>query len=180
VSDAKRSALPYVLAARPCGVASVTALLRALVFSVWASVHHGPLPADADPIADAIVAAVMADAGNAPALGSHALDAVTMALWSEHESHLQREPRPVSWDARALVSCGPWQIRCDLARSHSVGWQARYWLAYLHHGARVCPDSPAAPLSSGSCHRGRALADWRVSRARAVLSALLRQLGQDE
>lgn len=37
----------------------MTELLRALVFSVWGAIHVGPLPADAEPIADALVSATL-------------------------------------------------------------------------------------------------------------------------
>ncbi len=146
--------------------------LRALVFAVWAALHPGPLPADADPIADALVAATLQRAGEAPALGSLELDLATMAVYVEGESQIHVEPQPWSWDARGRISCGMLQERCDFVRFHSLADQASRWLQLARWGAQVCPDSPLAPLSSGSCRRGRKLADERVARARAILQAL--------
>jgi hypothetical protein len=151
----------------------MVAALRAVVFGVWAIVHPGPLPPDADPIATALVEATIARADEAPALGSHALDLATMAFWAEHESRLHLEPVAVSEDARAGQSCGILQEDCTFVRMHSLKEQAERWLQLLRWGARVCPSSPAAPLSSGRCSRGRRLADWRTGEARAVLGALL-------
>jgi hypothetical protein len=147
--------------------------LRTLVFGIWAMVHAGPLPPEADAIADALVAATVQRAHEAPALGSHALDLVAAAVWVENESRIRLEPRPESWDARDLISCGPLQLRCDFVRHHSLRDQASRWLQLLRWGKGACPESPAAPLSSGSCARGRRLAEARIATARALLGRWL-------
>ena len=158
----------------------MTELLRALVMATWAAIHPGPLPPDAEPIADALVQAVMADAEHSPALGSHAEDLVAMAVWAEHESRLRIEPRPESHDAVDGTSCSFLQIPCRLARRYTLAGQAKYWLWLAHYSARECPASPLAPLSSGSCARGRRLADYRTGLARATLMALLRAADSEE
>jgi hypothetical protein len=155
-------------------------VLRALVFAVWSSLHAGPLPADAVPIADALVTATLQRAHEAPALGSHALDLVTLAVWAEHESRLLLLPVPESWDARGGVSCGYLQLPCAFVATHSLADQASRWLQLLRWGARACPEAPAAPLSSGSCHRGRRLAEYRIGLARETLARLLVVAEQQE
>jgi hypothetical protein len=152
---------------------TLTAQLKALVLGVWMAIHPGPLPADAEIIADALVGASLQRADEAPALGSPALDLVAEAVWVEHESGIQREPHPESWDARARVSCGPLQEPCDFVRTHSLRDQASRWLQLLRWGKSVCPESPAAPLSSGSCARCRRLADGRIGKSRELLVAWL-------
>jgi hypothetical protein len=44
------------------------------------------------------------------------------------ESQGQTNPLPLSWDARAGISCGAWQERCTFVRTASVANQARYWI----------------------------------------------------
>lgn len=142
--------------------------IRTLVLFVWATLHPHALPKDACVIADAIVEAIVFRSVNQPVFGSIELDAVTMALWTDGESNVQLEPRPQSHDARDGTSCGPWQEPCAFVRTHTLHDQARYWLWLLHEGRKLCPESPAAPLSGG-CRNGRPLAGRRLARAAGML-----------
>lgn len=153
--------------------------LRALVFAVWSAIHPGPLPSDADAIADAIVEAIVFRSKGPPVLGSHDLDLVAMALWADGESALRLHPPARSHDAKDHKSCSVWQEPCAFVWTHTLRDQARYWIWLLHEGARICPESPAADLSGG-CTAGRGLADRRVLRARTTLQALLAIVEQEE
>lgn len=154
--------------------------LKALVLTVWGILHAGPLPIEAEAIADALVEATIQRGSERPALGSHALDLVASAVWVENESRIHVQPRPESWDSRAGQSCGILQLPCEFVRTHSLRDQASRWLQLLRWGARRCSESPAAPLSSGSCARGRRLADGRVLLARGTLQRLLAYVTQEE
>lgn len=161
-------------------------LLKALAVSVWAVAAPAFARAPAAPaISEAIAVAVIEDAPNAPALGSHAEDVAMLAQIALEESNVQLAPRPQSWDAHAGVSCGAFQERCDTLPATLVG-QARRALWLLHAGALACPESPGAPYLGGTgprCRRGlaRAIADRRLERARAALrSALAHVARQDD
>ncbi|HEY8041753.1 MAG TPA: hypothetical protein VIF15_18240 [Polyangiaceae bacterium] len=138
--------------------------LRALAMAVWGGVHPtAPRMADAPVIANAIATVIAQDA-EPPVFGSHEEDAAVMAYYALRESWLQ---------VRAVgdggVSFGVWQEHASTGRADVVT-QAKAWLVLLRDGARVCPASPAAPLSGG-CTAARKLADKRVARARALLAA---------
>jgi hypothetical protein len=148
--------------------------LVALVLALWSAASPAAVRSpDARAIAEAAAQAVLDDAEHAPALGSHAEDLAAMAEWARLESGLQRAPRPQSWDARAGISCGPWQEPCPFVARADLRGQARYWLELLHRGAVICPESPGAPLSGGCHGAGRRLSNARLARARALLSALV-------
>jgi hypothetical protein len=149
------------------------AQLKALVFAVWGMTHHGPLPADAEAIADALVSATIQRSHEAPALGSPAMDLVTAAVWVENESRISTHPHEESWDSKGGISCGMLQMRCEFVRTHSLRDQASRWLQMARWGAKVCTESPLAPLSSGSCHRGRRLSSGRIQLAHNTLEYLL-------
>ena len=113
----------------------MNAAILALVLSVL-----GPCP-DAQPIARAIVAAVesRASRGLAPVTASPAEDAALLAVYARLESGGQVHPQPWSWDARAGVSCGPWQMPCGV-RLGLVG-QAALWLRWVAGGGLAGVDS---------------------------------------
>jgi hypothetical protein len=132
--------------------------LLALVLSVL-----GPSP-DAAPIARAIVAAVEADACNAPVTTDHASDAVLLAVFARRESSALLRPAPQSWDARAGRSAGPWQMSPSVAKL-PLERQASLWLRWAREGgvAGLC----------GYGRAGRRIARQRLSEARAALTTAL-------
>jgi hypothetical protein len=143
--------------------------LKLLVLSIWAAVHPAaPRLHDAALIADAIQAAVTSDA-EPPVFGSREDDAAVMAYYAIRESWLSKDAV-----GDGGLSFGVWQQRSSAGRADVVT-QARSWLSLLHEGARICPASPAAPLSGG-CHAGRHVADRRATRAHALLEAARKSL----
>lgn len=104
--------------------------LVALVFSVWAQLHANVKSPDAPRIADAIAFAVEAE--KVPASGeSHAVDASLLAVYAKRESDLSEHPTPFSWDAKAGLSKGTWQLRSYLVDGRSLRAQAATWLGSL-------------------------------------------------
>ena len=143
--------------------------LRALIVAIWAAIHPAaPKLLDASEIADAITTAIQEDK-QPPVFGSREEDAAIMAYWALRES----------WLAKGAVgdhgrSFGVWQEPAITGRA-DVLTQARAWLIVLHEGQRICPESPAAPLSGG-CNVARGLANRRVARARALLAQVRQAL----
>ena len=84
------------------------------------------------------------------------------ARWAVEESWLR--PRAVGDSG---VAHGIFQLH-SAAGKGTLEQQTQGWLALLHEGARICPESPAAPLSGG-CVRARKLADRRTKAALRVL-----------
>ena len=104
--------------------------LVALVFAVWGQLHAPVQSKDAQRIADAIASAVEVEA--TPASGeSHAVDAALLADYANHESNLSEHPTPFSWDAKAGLSKGTWQLRSYLVDRQSLRQQAATWLGSL-------------------------------------------------
>jgi hypothetical protein len=68
-------------------------------------------------------------------------EAALLATYALHESAAQETPVPTSWDARAGVSCGPWQLRCALVRGATVRYQAHLWLWLFRRYGLVSLDS---------------------------------------
>jgi hypothetical protein len=147
--------------------------LRNMVFGVWAFIHPQlPVSGDAAEIASAIVTVVLEDGDRSPVTGSHALDAAAMAYWAACESTL----RLGAFHAHAVSpgdhrSAGAWQLGPEWGQRSALE-QARAWLYLLRAGAKVCPESPASPLSGG-CQRARKLADRRMEEARRALATHL-------
>jgi hypothetical protein len=136
--------------------------VKLLVLAIWGAVHPAaPRLRDAARIADAIDAAVSSDA-EPPVFGSREDDAAVMAYWALRESWLSADA--VGDGGRSF---GVWQQPAAVGRA-DLQTQARAWLGLLHAGARICPASPAAPLSGG-CTAGRSLADRRAIKARRLL-----------
>ena len=111
---------------------------------------------DAQDVAEAIASAVVADAGNAPLTGSHALDAATVALYAARESGLHMHPSPASWDASAGVSCGILQLPCSAVRWAPLDEQVRLWLRLAREGGLAALDSSASRAAHRE-HRARSL-----------------------
>ena len=136
--------------------------LKILVLAVWTAIHPAaPKLVDAPEIATAIATVVSQDP-QPPVFGSREEDAAVMAYYALRES----------WLRKGVVgdhgkSFGVWQ-EPEATGKADVLTQARAWVAVLREGARLCPESPAAPLSGG-CVAARKLADRRVKRARALL-----------
>jgi hypothetical protein len=148
--------------------------IRALVFSIWTliSPELARTP-DAPVIADALATVAVQDANLPPVFGSHDVDVVLEAVYVAGESGVDHNPRPQSWDAKDLVSCGILQERCSFARTHSLVEQARYWKVLLRAGKKSCPQTPSAPLG-GHCKAGQPLADVRMAIARELLREVIR------
>ena len=145
--------------------------LRTLVLAIWTAAGV-PTTADAPAIASAVAQAVADDADNAPVYTSHAEDLAVMAVYVVAESNVRVHPIAYSWDAKAGVSCGAFQVPCFVVRAQSLVGQAKYVLRLMHLGALTCPEQPLAPVI-GSCRAGRAQADWRVTHARELLRVAL-------
>lgn len=146
--------------------------LKTIILAIWAAIHpSAPKLADASEIADAIATVVSHDT-DPPVFGSREEDAAVMAYYALRESWLRK--RAVGDGGRSF---GVWQERAVTGQADVIT-QARAWLVQLREGARVCPASPAAPLSGG-CLIARKLADRRVARARALLEAAKQALWPD-
>jgi hypothetical protein len=137
--------------------------LQIIVLAIWGAVHPGaPRLHDAASIAAAIESAVSQDA-EAPVFASREEDAAVMAYYAIRESWLNHDAV-----GDGGLSFGVWQLRSASGRA-DLGTQARAWLSLLHEGARICPESPAAPLSGG-CVAARTTADRRSMRALNLLA----------
>jgi hypothetical protein len=132
--------------------------LKVIVLAIWAAVHPGaPRLPDAAPIAAAIETAVSQDV-EPPVFGSREEDAAVMAYYAIRESWLTHDA--IGDGGRSF---GVWQLRSASGR------------ALLHEGARICPASPAAPLSGG-CVAARSTADRRATKARSLLESARKTL----
>lgn len=145
-----------------------------LVLLAFLHVLHPTTPVLVDElqVLDAVVRVVGEDPAP-PVFGSREADGAAMLLWAWHESEFRDAPPPRSWDARALRSCGVWQEPCATTGRLDVATQARAWLALLHLGARLCPESPAAPLSGG-CDQAHGLAGRRMQQVAVLLDRVNR------
>lgn len=143
-----------------------------LVLAIWSVSGHS-LPKDAPVIADAIVTVTLdaAASGKPPVLGSYNEDIAAQAYWAEKESSVRLHPGhwvdPRTGKEVDPIAQGPFQTH-RLGPDATAIEYARDWRRQLRDGAKVCPESPLAPLS-GSCHLARPLADRRVREARALL-----------
>lgn len=146
--------------------------LRVLVLAVWSAINPAaPKLVDAPEIATAI-ATVVSEDPQAPVFGSREEDAAVMAYYALRESWLRKGV--VGDNGRSF---GVWQEPASTGRA-DVLTQARAWVATLREGARLCPASPAAPLSGG-CVAARKVADRRVKRARALLETARQALAAE-
>jgi hypothetical protein len=140
----------------------VVAHFVALALAVWATVHpRAPRLRDAPAIARAWAQAIDEDKRE-PVFGSKDRDCAVGAYYAIRESWLNATAIGDGGKSR-----GAWQEQSPAGRADLLT-QARAWRELLHEGARVCPASPAAPLSGG-CEEGRKLADRRVRNALRAL-----------
>jgi hypothetical protein len=96
-------------------------------------------------------------------------EAARLVVLAEHESRFREHPNPSSWDARADLAHGPWQLHGAMGLA-PLPQQARAELYLIHEGERICPDAPLAPLAGG-CHvaAARRMSDKLDERARELL-----------
>jgi hypothetical protein len=147
-------------------------MLKILVLAIWSAIHPAaPRLHDARQIAAAIETAVSQDP-EPPVFGSREEDAAVMAYYALRESWLNKDA--IGDGGRSF---GAWQQRNAAGRA-DLGTQARAWLALLHEGARICPESPAAPLSGG-CSVARSTADRRANKARELLEEAKRTVATE-
>lgn len=138
--------------------------LTLLLFALLARIAPGAdRVGDARAVVPAIAWAVTVDT-RPPVFESRDLDGAVLVVFAWHESRMQMKPR-VRIDARAWCAL---QVHGPRALEESPTACAQAALYVMHEGARICPVSPMAPYA-GSCLRARALADARVTQARALL-----------
>jgi len=94
-------------------------------------------------------------------------EAARLVVLAEHESRFREHPNPASWDARADLAHGPWQLHGPMGLA-PLPQQARAELYLIHEGERICPNAPLAPLAGG-CH---------VAAARRMSDKLDEQAGE--
>lgn len=136
-------------------------ILVAIVFAFWSQMGnmYGKQP-DARAVADAIASAVEVE--ETPATGeSHALDAALLAFYAAKESGVSLHPIAWSWDAKAGLSVGVWQLRRELVTGRPLTAQAAMWLHAVRVAGLVGADSSATR------------AEMRLRRTRELLAAAL-------
>lgn len=99
----------------------------AIVLSLLAAIQPG-----AERVTDRAVVDAIAAAAESP------LEASELAVYAWLESSGKTHPRAFSWDARAGVSCGPWQLRCSLSRTPAE--DAKQWIAIVRAHGLVAVD----------------------------------------
>lgn len=144
---------------------------RMLALAIFAQLWSGPLPPDANAIADASAQAVLANAS--PVFTSFTEDVAALATFARYESEISIHPKPFSHDALDGTSCGPWQLPCRFVATHTLTEQATQWLSLMRWSKATCPAHPAAPLCSGRCDRGTVISDNRLRAMRGALTAVL-------
>lgn len=140
-----------------------------IALSVWASLTPpGEVHPEGEIIANAIGESVAAE--KTPTLSSFQEDTDAVSIFVYYESLIQTHPKPMSWDAKAGISCGILQEPCKFVRVSTLKEQVDWWFDKFRLGRRICPQSPAAPLC-GTCG-GKALrmANSRMSQVRWILS----------
>ena len=95
-------------------------------------------------IAQAIAAGCEAEARHAPV--DVDMCAALVTTYMAHESGFQDAPSPVSWDARARVSCGVLQVPCRWSRGPR--YDVRLWLWMLRRSTLGSVDS--SPLRAAA------------------------------
>lgn len=146
--------------------------LLAVVFRIWSELARPGEGAGEQVVAEGLVDAVLERSEKAPALGSHDEDLAAGAYWAWFESRGRLKPGhwvdPRTGKQVDRKAFGPWQTH-HLGPDATAKAYARDFLWQLREGAKICPVSPAAPLS-GSCHLARRLADRRLKKARELLA----------
>src|SRR5271168_1419855 len=136
-----------------CGAGLRSRLMTNLKILVLAILSH--LTPGADRAAEpAVVNAIVAVGDEAT---SREVALLTTYAWLE--SRARTEPVAWSWDAKANVSCGPWQEPCGFVRTHSVADQARYWLRELRTAGLASLDSSPRRAARREAYALKALED---------------------
>lgn len=132
--------------------------LYTAVLRTWMTLAPGAVMPDAHEVAQAIEYAVENDPKPVPFTatsmnnGSSKLrDAVLMAVYAERESHVQQHPKCLSWDCKAGLSCGVWQMPCRFVKAHDLRDQAVHWIEMFRGGRQAC-DLPGA-IMCGHCRK---------------------------
>jgi hypothetical protein len=122
--------------------------LLSLVLAIFAHLGHSKARnPEAPRVAEAIAATDATEEEGA-----------TLALYAVLESGVSTHPRPQSWDAKMSISCGVWQMPCDVVDRLDLVGQARWWLASVR-------SRGLASLDSSPKRAAR-----RLSEARALLA----------
>lgn len=106
--------------------------MRALILAILAWMSPG-----AQHVADARVVDAIVEAS----MGATREEVALLTVYAWLESGAQVDPKPYSWDARAHVSCGPWQEPCAIVARLTLGGQARYWVRQLREVGLAKVDS---------------------------------------
>jgi hypothetical protein len=97
-------------------------------------------------------------------------EAARLVVLAEHESRFREHPNPSSWDARADLAHGPWQLHGAVGLA-PLAQQARAELYLIREGERICPDAPLAPLAGGCrVKAARRMSDSMDARARELVA----------
>lgn len=94
-------------------------------------------------------------------------EAALLVVFAKYESDFSLHPEPLSWDARADVAHGTWQL-WGAHGFDSVATQAKAWIWLYHAGQRSC-DVPLAPICGGC----RSKSARRIAVAREAEAARL-------
>lgn len=129
--------------------------MKALILAILTIIHPGAEKSADARVVDAIVEA---------SLGASLEEVALLTVYAWLESGAQVSPRPYSWDARAGVSCGPWQEPCVVVRRLTVPGQARYWLAELRRSGLASVDSSPKRAERRRARAMAALAEARDDR----------------
>lgn len=119
------------------------AALVALALRVFAALGLHP-SLEVSNVADAIATAAETDPHP---FADPELVAGLEADYAARESHASTHPIAFSWDARAHVSCGVWQMACAFVEKHTVLEQAETWRDRLHRDGLDSIDSSPARAS---------------------------------
>lgn len=108
------------------------ATIRLLVLALFAAVCPG-----ADRVADPRVVDAIVEVSK----NSTQKETALLVMYAWMESGAQVNPKPMSWDALAGVSCGTWQEPCRIVERMSETERAEYWLSLFRKYGLVSLDS---------------------------------------
>ena len=124
-------------------------MILALVMAIFAHFGHSP---KRNPEAPRVAEAIAATDATPE-------EAALLALYAVLESGVSTHPRPQSWDAKMSVSCGVWQMPCDVVDRLDLPGQARWWLGAER--ARGLASLDSSPSRARRREReARALLEW--------------------
>jgi len=151
--------------------------IYALVLATLTAIHPGAPRRNVTEIGSAIATTIDRDCKGDGALGSCALDAVTLAVTAEEEGRLCLGRECTRSDGGVSVSTMQvWTYSAAEADHLETDILAATRRAYvvLRASARRCPEEPLAGYVGGCGRRGaRRLAAARLARARAILPVAL-------